>query len=321
MHHDSTCAEAGAIEVVVPCFNEEKRLPIEAFAAWIGARRGWHFRFVDDGSTDGTAAAVRRLVGRVGAGNASLLSLPSNRGKAEAVRQGLLASIGSGAEFVGFCDADLATPLDDLTRLFDAMRQAPHLEMAMGSRVQMLGNSVQRRAVRHFAARAIANLAALALDLPVHDTQCGAKAMRNGPSLRDALSRPFGSGWVFDMELIQRIAIHARDRGIADPASVFLEVPVSAWRDVEGSKVRLLDACLSAASIWGIYRARVRHERGWRRSKAAKASLPALSALPAPQRVVEIDAAPEGSPVAVPSAGQGEAMRTAVTRGRDDAAR
>ena len=219
------------IEVVVPCFNEEKRLPAAAFAGWLEAHPGWHFRFVDDGSRDGTAGVIEAIVARVGAERASLLRLEANQGKAEAVRRGMLAAIADGADFIGFFDADLATPLDDLVRLLEPLKADPRLEMAMGSRVQMLGRSVRRHAGRHYAARAVANLAALALDLPVHDTQCGAKLMRNSPALRAAVARPYSSRWVFDMELIQRIAMHARAQGTADPAEVFLEVPVTSWTE------------------------------------------------------------------------------------------
>lgn len=265
------------IEVVVPCFNEEKRLPAAAFAAWLEAHPGWHFRFVDDGSRDGTAGVIEAIVARVGAERASLLGLEANQGKAEAVRRGMLAAIADGAEFVGFFDADLATPLDDLLRLLEPLKANPRLEMAMGSRVQMLGRSVRRHAGRHYAARAVANLAALALDLPVHDTQCGAKLMRSSPALRAAVASPYSSRWVFDMELIQRIANHARARGVADPAEVFLEVPVTSWTEVAGSKVRFIDAVVATTKLWGIYRARRAFER----------------TLPAPARVVEIDAVPD----------------------------
>lgn len=275
------------IEVVVPCFNEEKRLPAAAFAGWLEAHPGWHFRFVDDGSRDGTAGVIEAIVARVGAERASLLRLEANQGKAEAVRRGMLAAIADGADFVGFFDADLATPLDDLVRLLEPLKADPRLEMAMGSRVQMLGRSVRRHAGRHYAARAVANLAALALDLPVHDTQCGAKLMRNSPALRAAVARPYSSRWVFDMELIQRIAMHARAQGTADPAEVFLEVPVTSWTEVAGSKVRFMDAVVATTKLWGIYRNRRAFER----------------TLPAPSRVVEIDASPD-APSPAPVAGR-----------------
>lgn len=275
------------IEVVVPCFNEEKRLPAAAFAGWLEAHPGWHFRFVDDGSRDGTAGVIEAIVARVGAERASLLRLEANQGKAEAVRRGMLAAIADGADFIGFFDADLATPLDDLVRLLEPLKADPRLEMAMGSRVQMLGRSVRRHAGRHYAARAVANLAALALDLPVHDTQCGAKLMRNSPALRAAVARPYSSRWVFDMELIQRIAMHARAQGTADPAEVFLEVPVTSWTEVAGSKVRFMDAVVATTKLWGIYRNRRAFER----------------TLPAPSRVVEIDASPD-APSPAPVAGR-----------------
>jgi len=300
------------VEIVVPCFNEAKRLPVDAFAAWCEAHPQWRFRFVDDGSTDGTAEAIRGLVERVGRGHAVLTALPDNQGKAEAVRRGLLAAADAGSAFVGFFDADLATPLDDLPRLLAPLRADPVLEMAMGSRVQMLGHAVRRRVGRQFAARAVAHLAALALDLPVHDTQCGAKLMRNGPALRAALSRPFASGWIFDMELIQRISIHARDHGVADPASVFIEVPVSAWRDVADSKVRFVDACLATTRIWGIYRTRRRAERARRERVEMAATRPGSPPIIEVERVSETTLAALASPreasrdTAIPGPHRGE---------------
>lgn len=273
MPPESSEASLRTIQVVVPCFNEAERLRSEAFVAWLAANPEWHLRFVDDGSSDGTADAIRAIVAAAGNRQASLQILETNQGKAEAVRQGLLAAIRDGAEFVGFFDADLATPLDDLIRLLEPLRKDPRLEMAMGSRIQMLGRSVRRRIGRHYAARGIANLAALALDLPVHDTQCGAKLMRNSAALRSAVATPFSSRWVFDMELIQRIGQHVRGHGIADPAVVFLEVPVSSWTEVAGSKVRFVDAVIATTKLWGIYRNRRAFER----------------TLAAPTRVVEIE--------------------------------
>src|ERR1043165_9106871 len=89
---------------VVPCYNEEKRLDLDAFRAF-SDRVG--FLFVDDGSRDGT----RRLLQSNGF---DVLGFDKNGGKAEAVRRGIVEAMSRGAEVVGFWDADLATPLSEL---------------------------------------------------------------------------------------------------------------------------------------------------------------------------------------------------------------
>lgn len=82
--------------VVVPCYNEEERLDAGAFESFARARPDVTFLFVDDGSRDGTHDLLQRIVQRH-PGHFALLALDQNRGKAEAVRQGLLDACRRGA--------------------------------------------------------------------------------------------------------------------------------------------------------------------------------------------------------------------------------
>jgi hypothetical protein len=104
----------------------------------------------------------------------------------------------------------------------------------MASRVRMLGWRMDRRAWRHYLGRVFATLASVILDMPVYDTQCGAKAFRVSPALRVAISTPFRSSWVFDVELIGRLS---RGSSTAEPVPLgaFEEMPLRSWRDVSGS--------------------------------------------------------------------------------------
>jgi hypothetical protein len=74
-------------------------------------------------------------------------------------------------------------------------------------------------------------MARVAVGLPIGDTQCGAKLLRNSPRLRQALARPFSAGWLFDVELFSRIA------ATASSTHAFYEFPLPEWTEVAGSKV------------------------------------------------------------------------------------
>ncbi len=220
-------SDAGTV-LVVPCYNEADRLDPDAFLDALSADARLGFVMVDDGSTDATADVLERLARD--APDIRVVTLERNRGKGEAVRQGLLRALDLEPEFVGYWDADLSTPLSALEDLRATLRRDPGVEWAIGSRVQLLGRSIVRRAVRHYQGRVFATVASCALALPVYDTQCGAKLFRAGPDLPDLLSEPFLSRWAFDVELLAR-------RLASDPAARIVEVPLREWRDVPGSRV------------------------------------------------------------------------------------
>src|SRR5436190_7159732 len=134
--------------VVIPCFNEAQRLDLSTFSSFIKQHPEQRLFFVNDGSTDGTSGLLAQLQ-RKSQGQMLVRDLPRNVGKAEAVRQGLLEALGHGPDYVGFWDADLATPLDEIATLRNILRQQPHLQMAMGSRVALLGRFIERSPMRH----------------------------------------------------------------------------------------------------------------------------------------------------------------------------
>jgi glycosyltransferase involved in cell wall biosynthesis len=226
------------------------------------ARGNVELLFVDDGSTDETAALLH-VIQRHGGPRVHVLILPQNGGKAEAVRQGMLRALELGADVVAYMDADASTPASEMQRLLDAMEQRD-VDVVMGARVQLLGNDVRRHRWRHYLGRVFATTASLMLHLPVYDTQCGAKVFRDTATLRAAVREPFHSRWVFDVELLGRLLTGegavplARDR--------FLEVPLHEWCDVAGSKLGLPSMVRSGAELFAvgarINRARTRSRGG-----------------------------------------------------------
>jgi len=231
--------------VVVPCFNEERRLRDDDFVALV---RDGEVRllFVDDGSTDATASRVRAMSERAG-GRIALLQLPTNRGKGEAVRAGLLHALTASPVAVGYIDADLSTPPEEILRLQQALER-PGVSVVMGARIRLLGTRIEREATRHYLGRVFATVASLILRLPVYDTQCGAKFFRVGEPLRRALAEPFRSRWAFDVELIGRLLTGSPALSSAE----FLEVPLARWTDVSGSRLgstQMMGAAMDLVAI------------------------------------------------------------------------
>lgn len=223
--------------IIVPCFNEEKRLNVRAFRDFDAGPHEVNFLFVNDGSTDATADILRELC-QIDGDRFSLLMLNQNRGKSEAVRQGILSGIERGADQVGFWDADLATPLDDIPSFCQVMDERAEIEMVFGSRVNLLGRSVKRNLARHYIGRVFATAASAVLRLPIYDTQCGAKLFRATEETRQVFSEPFISRWIFDVELIARYVRSRRLNGGPPVRDVAYEMPLMSWHDVKGSKVK-----------------------------------------------------------------------------------
>jgi dolichyl-phosphate beta-glucosyltransferase len=223
------------VKLVVPCYNEAARLEDEPMLALAEGRPDLGLLFVDDGSKDDTLARLRALAARR-PDRIDVMTLARNSGKAEAVRQGLLAALSGPAELVGYFDADLSTPVSEMLRLVRTTDERA-ADVVLGARVALLGSEIDRKPARHYLGRVFASAASLLLGLRVYDTQCGAKVLRRSPALLAALQTPFLSRWAFDVELIGRMLAGAP--GVAPtPAAAFLEVPLAAWRDVPGSKLR-----------------------------------------------------------------------------------
>ena len=113
----------------------------------------------------------------------------------------------------------------------------PEVEMVLGSRVQLLGRDIVRRPLRHYLGRVMATLISLALNLPVYDTQCGAKLFRRTAELPALFERPFLTRWLFDVEIIARYLLAVEGSARAGGRRLY-ELPLDHWRDVADSKVR-----------------------------------------------------------------------------------
>ena len=118
------------LTIVVPAYNEERRLPVSLarISEWLLSRTpalAAEVLVVDDGSQDRTAAVAEKTAAGLGL-DFRVVRLPQNRGKGVAVRDGVLAAAGAR---ILVTDADLSTPIEEVEKLLVA--GAP---VAIGSR-------------------------------------------------------------------------------------------------------------------------------------------------------------------------------------------
>jgi dolichyl-phosphate beta-glucosyltransferase len=241
--------------IIIPCYNEEDRFDAASFAKFANPSHSVTFLFVNDGSTDRTLRFLESLEA-ADPTHFAVLNLQRNRGKAEAVRQGILAAADSHPDYVGFWDADLATPLDAIPQFMDFAENRPELQIVIGSRVKLLGRKIERRRIRHYIGRVFATVVSTILGLEVYDTQCGAKLFRASAEMYSLFERPFSSRWIFDVEILARLIQARRGKELPQPEQVIYEFPLLEWRDVPGSKLTYGDFI---RAVWELARIYVRY--------------------------------------------------------------
>lgn len=214
--------------IAIPCYNEAERLDLNLFREFIVCHPEVSFVFVDDGSSDGTEDLLKKFCLE---NRADYIILEENCGKAEAVRQGMKKALAFDVDYIGFLDADLATPLSELERMIQSIKD--NTVYISGCRLLRLGGNIQRRSIRHYLGRIFATAVSMHLGLPVYDTQCGAKlyAKECVPAI---ISARFVTRWFFDVEILRRMLIfYGRERVL----NCSIELPLLVWEDKKGSKI------------------------------------------------------------------------------------
>jgi len=259
------------ISIVVPCFNETARIDLSQFSDFAAKHPNFSFLFVNDGSTDATPHLLQEHQTEHPEW-CQFLDLATNQGKAEAVRRGVLLASVSGADAIGYFDADLATPLDALPRMVEVLRRRPETHLVMGTRIRLQGHHIERKRTRRILGRSFALAASWTLGLSIVDTQCGAKLFRTTPHIEALFSSPFRSRWIFDVEILARLYQLV---GREPAARQLYALPLEAWREVPGSKLKSTDFFRAVGELVGnFWEYRVRPSLFNRTSTAASSPQP-----------------------------------------------
>jgi glycosyltransferase involved in cell wall biosynthesis len=187
-----------SLSIVIPAYNESARIEpaLERVLSCV-AQRHWDAEVlvVDDGSTDQTAAVVRRWM--VSHPNLQLIHNEGNRGKGYSVRNGLLQARG---RVVMFTDADLSSPIEEAERLFAALDDGA--DVAIGSRwLDKQRQTIHQPLYRRFFGRCFNWVTRKVIGLPYKDTQCGFKAFRREAAQTICRLQTI-ERWGFDPEIL-----------------------------------------------------------------------------------------------------------------------
>ena len=230
------------LSVVIPAYNEEKRLPQSLAAALVFLKKQSYASEIivsDDGSQDRTVATSEEILQGF---PHQILTVPQNRGKGHAVRNGVLAATGS---YVLFTDADFSTPIDEVTRFLERLEKDQ--DVVIGSRA--LPDSqveIHQSFLRETMGKAFNFIAQAFAFKGVRDSQCGFKCFRR-ESAQKIFSLQKLDGFSFDVEiifLVQKLGLR------------LLEFPVI-WRNSAQSRVQVFRDPL--LMFWDVLRIRKLH--------------------------------------------------------------
>jgi len=219
---------AETLSVIIPAFNEEKRILSFLVALLDFKNKNSFFEeliVVNDGSTDNTARVLQSFGNKI-----KLLEHRQNKGKGAAVKTGVLAAKGN---FIVFADADGATPVSQIKPMLSALKK---FDLVAGARNLKDSKITRKKPVLRRVFSWLANhYANLLFSTSCSDVFCGFKGMKKNLA-KKVFAKMLSSGWAFDAELL------ARANGLQ---ATIGQIPIE-WRFVKGSKLRLNQKLFSA---------------------------------------------------------------------------
>lgn len=209
------------LSVIIPAYNEEKRIlkSLQNINQFLLAQKySSEIIIVDDGSKDKTVT----LVNDSKIPNVRVIGYGSNKGKGYAVNYGVSHALG---RYILFCDADNATPFEQITEL---LKYAEKFPVVIGSRY-LAGSKIEiKQPLNRIIGARLGNLLIQLLILPgIVDTQCGFKLFE-AKCAHQIFGMQTTWRWAFDMEIL----VLARQLGFK-----IKQVPVR-WIDQAGSTVQ-----------------------------------------------------------------------------------
>ena len=232
------------VAIIIPCYNEEKRIEQDKIAALL-QHAAAHVYLCNDGSIDGTATILNSIAAQH-PGRCFVIDYKKNSGKANTIYKSVNELLlNNGYSHIAYFDADFSTPAKEAIRMLQWIDKKPQ-SFIIGSRVLLLNSDIQRKTYRHIIGRFIVTIVNLKFKLGIYDTQCGAKIF-SVHIAAVAFSKPFNTSWLFDIEIFIRL----QKSGLLKLGKEF---PLKEWKDVDGSKLSWKTSFKILKEIYTLYK-------------------------------------------------------------------
>ena len=186
--------------VIIPTYNEKENIENIVRAVLALQPHTFNVLIIDDGSPDGTAAIVKRLMEGDCAGRLFLVERSGKLGLGTAYIAGFKWAIEHGYDFIFEMDADFSHDPNDLPRLYEACANDGY-DVAIGSRyvtgVNVVNWPMGRVLMSYYASKYVR----LVTGLPIHDTTAGFKCYRRRVLETIDLDAIRFKGYAFQIEM------------------------------------------------------------------------------------------------------------------------
>jgi len=235
------------LSLIIPAFNEEKRLYIAFKELKTFLNKNIfpqvEIIFVNDGSTDNTQEIIEKFIKENEKINCKLINLESNKGKGEAVKQGILEAT---EKFSLLCDTDMSTPLLEIEKFIPEMKN--NTDIIIGSR--RLSNSKLTKKqpwYRQKMGNIYGILAGIFTGLSdIKDFGCGFKVFKT-KEIKEIFKQIIIKGWIFDTEVLY----------LAKKNKMKIKQIGVVWKNDEDSRVKIISGIFS--SIKDLIKIKLKH--------------------------------------------------------------
>ena len=233
--------------VIIPTYNEKENIE-KIIRAIFSLEKYFHILIIDDGSPDGTAKIVHRLIDEEFSDRLFIVERQGKLGLGTAYICGFKWSLEHGYDFIFEMDADFSHAPADLPRLYEACAVDGY-DLAIGSRyisgVNVVNWPMGRVLMSYFASMYVR----LVTGFNIHDTTAGFKCYRRRVLETIDLDSIRFKGYAFQIEM----KFTAWKCGFK-----IKEVPVVFVNRVEGTSK--MSGGIFSEALWGVIRLRL---DGW----------------------------------------------------------
>ncbi len=230
--------------IIIPTFNEVESVPIliQEIQVILGYA---DILVVDDGSVDGTSAAVESIGQKSRAGQINLLQRTEKLGLGSAYIDGFRWGFSKKYEFLIEMDADGSHRPSDLVQLLEEIMKNSETDLVIGSRWIQGGSVHDWPKYREYLSRVANKYAAFMLRLNVNDMTSGFRVYRSTSLKELDLTSVQSQGYCFQIEMTKKIL--ANDGSISELPISFVERKYGASK----MSLRIVIEAMVRVTVWG----------------------------------------------------------------------